>query len=144
MPLAVNLEWNLGAEDIAAIDESPLNCDKCLPNKAYLDGMFYELLVQKGRVSKDDPAMTFGVFLQVASGSMSQVLKSWDPFEQPCVLRAELWAANKMRELHGVNCKAGSGRGYRNFLNRSGTTIAEAVGPFLVEGRLNLKAVIKA
>ena len=144
MPSSVSLEWNLGAEDIISIDESPLNCNKICPVKAYFDGIFYELLVKKVAKAKGDSAVTLGVFLRVASDSMSQVLNSWDPDGQPCVLRTELWASNKMRELHGVLGQAGLGRGYSDLLDRSGATIAEVVTPFLNEGKLNLKAIIKA
>ena len=144
MPASIGLEWNLGAGDIAALDVLPLSCCKIYsPGKAYLSGIFYELLVQKVAKAIGDPAVTLGVYLRVDFGSMRPVLEFWDPEGQPCLFRAELCASRRVwQQLHSV-C-TGPSVGAANFLGRSGATIAEVVAPYLDEGRLNLKAVIRA
>ena len=144
---SVCLEWSLGAGDIATIDSLPRGCVLDSPGKAYSNGIFYELYVSKVAEAKGDPAVTLGFCLRVACGSMNHVLESWNPDEQPCLFRAELWVPScttvgTTRQLHNV-C-TGSGSGVTNLLGRSGATIAEVVAPFLKEGRLSLKAVIKA
>ena len=123
------------------MDESPLNvCKKYSPVKVYLDGIFYELIVLKFPEAKPDPAVSLAVYLRVASDSMSPVLELSNPDEQPWVYKAELWASNKTRRLHFI----GPGGGPGMSIGRSGATFAEVVAPLLNEGRLELKAYLKA
>ena len=144
MPASIDLEWKLGAGDILELDGPPINRSVFSPSKAYLNGIFYELQAQKFAKAEGDPAaVTLGVYLRVDSGSMRSVLDFWDPVGQPCLFRAELWASGRaLQQLHHVY--TGSSLGTVNLLGRSGATIAEVVAPSLNDGRLNLKAVIRA
>ena len=143
MPASIDLEWNLGAGDIVALDGGPLHLIFFSPGKAYLDGVFYRLLAQKAANAEGDP-VTLAVYLLVDSEAMRFVLDFWDNATQPCLLRADLWAAGTVRyQLHSVS-SVSSGLGIADILCRAGATIAEVVTPSLTEGRLNLKAAIMA
>ena len=142
MPTSIDLEWKLGAGDVLVLDREPVNQSIFSPGKAYLNGIFYGLLAQKA-AKAEGGLVTLAVYLQVNSEAMGCVLDFWDNARQPCLYRADLWAADAFRfRLHTVNVS--SGLGHRDLLGRAGATINEVVTPSLTEGHLNLKAVIMA
>ena len=60
---------------------------------------------------------------------------------QPLRYLAEVTAGSKQLIL---NCISPRSTGLSDFFDQSGSTLQEVVAPYLVEGRLTLKAVIKS
>ena len=85
--------------------------------------------------------MTFGMFLCPDVKAMQAALGFWDCTRHPCLFSAELSASTKMKRLQPV-ISSSSAWGFPDILGKSAATVAELFAPFLVDGRLSLKAVI--
>ena len=143
MPVSIDIEWHLVAADFLQLDEAPPRRNFFCPQaKAYLNGVFYTLVVQKFAKAEGGP-VTLAVFLHVDVDTMRSVMCFWDTKRQPCFFKAKLHAAGSVLSRL-FNVVISSGLGTVNILRRSGATIAEVVAPSLTNGCLSLKAVIEA
>ena len=144
MPESAVITWDLGPHELGELGVA--DADKLYsPTSAYLNGVFFRVLA----VGKEEAAaegveaehVTLGMYLAVNDVKMIEILGFWDCSLIPCLFKAELWAAGELRfdvDVVGLYKYYGS----TDILLHSGTTIAELIAPSLIEGHLNLQAVI--
>ena len=148
LPSQWALPWAVGPEEIQRLDASAPHYDNICSSPAdhaYLNGICFGVQAFKNEDASDKhavPKVSLGVFLEVVEDVMVSALGFWGE-GQLTVVRAELWTGPKLTS----SCSYPSDRIVcltANALGRSSAaTVAEAATPFLVGGRLTLKAVIK-
>ena len=141
VPESVALIQELDSQDILKLDATA-NQTLYSSNNTYLNGVFYKLGHEKRKVANSsEAAVTFGMFLCPDVKAMQAALGFWDCTRHPCLFSAELSASTKMKRLQPV-ISSSSAWGFPDILGKSAATVAELFAPFLVDGRLSLKAVI--
>ena len=152
LPESAELTWVLGPLELRELEASapiikgcpkPQQVTMLSPDSAYLDGVAYKLSVRKYVDPKDASKLTFGLLLSTDRGLMEPITGSLSPgqWHQPLRYLAEVTAGSKQLIL---NCISPRSTGLSDFFDQSGSTLREVVAPYLVEGRLTLKAVIKS
>ena len=142
LPESATLFWDLEPQDILEMDTiaNPM-CDALgSPQNTYINGVFVKLRAQRGGA---DAAVTLAVYLCPDVQAMQAALGSWDCSMHPLFYSGELWASTAMKSI-GPEISSSPGQGFKDIFGRSAASIAEVVAPYLVDGRLSLKAVIKA
>ena len=145
MPVVTAITVGLGPEEIQRLDASAPHYDNICSSTddhAYLNGICFGLQAFKNEDEHVMPKVSLGLLLEVVEDVMVTALGCWGE-GQLAVVRAELWTGPKL----SPSCTYPSDRIVcltANALGRSSAaTVAEAATPFLVDGRLTLKAVIK-
>lgn len=138
------LTWRINPSQLQQLDDG-----KSLysPTSAYVNGFMVTLNVE--RQAKDGGGCTLGIYLNVDSAAMRSV-----PWAASAVALVRLNAVKvvgpKQNEKlvqgkRSWNALVGTrGRGWPNFLGRSGASIAEVVAPYLREGHLHVEAELPA
>ena len=153
LPDSTAIIWELDRLSVTGLDAIAVDTSRRYlfsPDSAYLNGIFYRVIVERqtsqcccNKCSK--AAVTLGLYVHPYVQAMQAALGFWDCGRHPCFYSGELSASTVMQTLDPV--VSGSSAcvpwGIHDILGRSSATIAEVVAPFLVDGRLSLKAVIK-
>ena len=143
LPASADLAWKLGPHNIKELDDAASqNVNMYSPDSTYFNGIFYRLNAQKHEAENHTAAVTLGLYLCPYVQALKEALGFWDCARQPCFYSGELWASTTIQMMDLV-VSNGGGRGTNDILGVSAATIAEVVAPFLVDGWLSLKAVIK-
>ena len=141
MPTSTAVTMDLGLDGIQLLDSSASmhNYGIC-SSVVFLNGVGFVLRAYRSEV-KGASRVKLALLLEVDKKYMATALGFWGE-SQPIVIGAELWAGPKVSTSkpiigHRIVCITS------NILDgSSAATIAEVVAPFLVDGRLTLKAVI--
>ena len=156
LPESAALTWVLGPHELgeleAAAPRTPgqprSHATLLSPGNAYLDGVAYKLLIGKYVDPKDAAKVTFGLFLTKDDALMDPVLGSPSPGQRQRFfwILAEVSAGSKRFFLNNISPSSfgRSDTGRSDVFGQSGSTLQEVVAPYLVEGRLTLKAVVKS
>ncbi len=119
------------------------------PSKAYMKGWYFHIQVQSdSRFAKTKGVVTLGMFLCKADDLVKEVLLD-DVKDSSTRCKYELLymdpASQTYKSSRGTllkQFKDGQGHVFPDFFKSSGSSIKELASPFLVDGKLRLKAKI--